>query len=74
MIKYLKQTTILAFLLILAAPVNAADRIHSDEAGVANRVQNSRLYTSPSPRDQRGARMPSSACKKKIEKKKKTMN
>ena len=33
------SASILAFLLILAAPVNAADSVHSDEAGVASRVQ-----------------------------------
>ena len=35
--------------------------IVTEEAGIINKSNNCLLYTSPSPRDQRGSRMPSSA-------------
>ena len=48
-----------ALALMLVAPINGMAQVASDAAGGA--LNFCLLYTSPSPRDQRGSRMPSSA-------------
>ena len=40
---------------------NTIDRLHARQREIHEAIWNCLLYTSPSPRDQRGSRMPSSA-------------
>ena len=45
----------------MGAALNAIDYDNRDEANEETKTKDCLLYTSPSPRDQRGSRMPSSA-------------